>query len=179
MVTPFSLPNPGALNARPRLEETFGSRPELTRYRAGAALGGPLRKDRTFYYAAFERERTDRETASDLDAATLATINTALAGEAFRRSGVRRLTQGLFPAMFTESELSGKTEASDLELAIRDGGCGSDDDARHCRRLQYWRTHRSERQRNGENGRSAPHRDVDGDRRKPRDQRASGARRTP
>ena len=104
----FLFAQSGRLNARPRFEETFGSRPELTRYRAGAALGGPLRKDRTFYYAAFERERTDRETASDLDAATLERINTALAGEAFRRSGVRRLTQGLFPVVFTESELSGK-----------------------------------------------------------------------
>ena len=32
------------------------SRPTLHRYRTGVALGGPIVKDRTFYYAAFEQE---------------------------------------------------------------------------------------------------------------------------
>ena len=44
----------------------------------GLAVGGPLVKDRTFYYAAAEREQTHDETASDIDADAASAINRAL-----------------------------------------------------------------------------------------------------
>ena len=36
--------------------ETENATPNLHRYRAGLALGGPIVKNRTFFYAGFERE---------------------------------------------------------------------------------------------------------------------------
>jgi hypothetical protein len=122
----FLFAQSGRLNAQPRLEETFGSKPGLTRYRGGAVLGGPVRKDRTFYYVAGERERTEGETASEVDPETLSTINGVLAGAGFRRTGVTRLTEGLFPLTFTETELSGKlTHAISLRHSVTAGFAGT------------------------------------------------------
>ena len=53
----FLFGQSGIFNARPKLEETLGSSPSLGRYRGGLAVGGPILKDRTFYYAAVEREQ--------------------------------------------------------------------------------------------------------------------------
>jgi hypothetical protein len=44
----------GSLNARSPFE-TEREKPNLHRYRTGAALGGPIIKNRTFYYVAFEQ----------------------------------------------------------------------------------------------------------------------------
>src|ERR1035438_1558120 len=44
-----------ALNARNPFEAEHAT-PSLHRYRTGAALGGPIVKDRTFFYAAIEQE---------------------------------------------------------------------------------------------------------------------------
>src|SRR5262249_21954772 len=62
----FVFSESGALNSQPKLEESLGVKPSLRRYRAGGAIGGPIAKDRTFYYAAAEREGADDETASDI-----------------------------------------------------------------------------------------------------------------
>src|SRR5258707_6309511 len=50
----FLFGQSGLLDARPFLESSGGARPSLSRYRAGAAFGGPMVTDRTFYYAAAE-----------------------------------------------------------------------------------------------------------------------------
>src|SRR6266851_5211829 len=52
----FLFAQSGRLNARPKLEDTLGRKPALRRFRGGMAAGGPLVKDRTFFYAAGERE---------------------------------------------------------------------------------------------------------------------------
>ena len=96
----------GALNAQPKLEESFGVKPALTRHRAGGAIGGPIAKDRTFYYAAAEREGTHDETASDIALASARRINAALSAGVLPQLGTRALTIGLFPTERTETESS-------------------------------------------------------------------------
>jgi len=41
----FLFGQSGIFNARPKLEETLGAEPALQRYRAGAAIGGPISRD--------------------------------------------------------------------------------------------------------------------------------------
>src|SRR3954454_19196064 len=74
----FVFGQSGLFKARPKLEETLGTDPALRRYRAGGAVGGPISRDRTFYYAAAEREGTHDETASDISRSTATAINRAL-----------------------------------------------------------------------------------------------------
>ncbi|HEY6066734.1 MAG TPA: TonB-dependent receptor, partial [Thermoanaerobaculia bacterium] len=94
----------GRLDARPPLENAGGKKPSLTRWRAGAAVGGPVVADRTFYSAGAERERSRGEAASDIQPEDLRALNEILAG----RSDRPLLTAGLFPVGRDETELSAK-----------------------------------------------------------------------
>jgi hypothetical protein len=96
------------LNARPALEDTFGMKPSLTRYRGGLAIGGPIVRDRTFYYAAAEQEQTHAQTASDIGQPTALAVNEILARGTLPKLGTQGLTPGVFPTGLTETELSGK-----------------------------------------------------------------------
>src|SRR4029077_18306478 len=51
----FIFAQDGALKA-PAPFETEEGKPSFQRFRAGLALGGPIMKDETFYYAAVEQE---------------------------------------------------------------------------------------------------------------------------
>ena len=104
----FLFGQSGVLNARPALKDTSGVKPSLTRYRAGLALGGPVVKDRTFYYAAAEQEQTHAEAASDIDPQAVSAINATLAAGGFPKLGTRQLTAGVFPTSLTETEWSAK-----------------------------------------------------------------------
>lgn len=104
----FVFGQSGALNARPKLEESQSAAPDLARYRAGGAIGGPISKDRTFYYAAAEREGTHDETASDIAPAVASKIDAALSAGLLPELGTRALTIGLFPTERTETESSVK-----------------------------------------------------------------------
>src|SRR5262249_7280551 len=98
----------GTFNARPALERMNGAKPDLTRYRGGIALGGPLVKNRTFYYAAGEREHTRADGASGIDPEAVSAIDTALSSQAFANTGTRRLSAGRFPTGRSETEWSAK-----------------------------------------------------------------------
>jgi hypothetical protein len=104
----FLFGQSGRLNALPKLEDLFGVRPSLRRYRGGLAVGGPAVKDRTFYYAAAEQEYTRGQAASGTGLRTPSTINEFLAAGGLPRLGTQRLTTGAFPTSFNESELSAK-----------------------------------------------------------------------
>ena len=97
----------GALNARNPFEDQPG-KPDLRRYRAGFAIGGPLIRDRTFYYTAFEQEHTRAERASDIAPQVAAAINSFLAGGTSPRLGTRQITTGFSPVARAETEASGK-----------------------------------------------------------------------
>src|SRR5947208_780257 len=104
----FVFGQSGRLNALPKLEDVFGVRPSLTRYRGGLAMGGHVSIDRTFYYAAAEQEYSRGEAASDTGLRTPSTINGFLAAGGLPRLGTQRLTTGLFPGSLNETELSAK-----------------------------------------------------------------------
>lgn len=87
----------GALDARgPIADDAFPS--DLSRNRAGFAIGGPLRKNKTFYYAAVEQERSHGTESIEIGAAPQ--INAAL--------GAPLLTSKPFPVTRAETEVSGK-----------------------------------------------------------------------
>src|SRR5437899_1208269 len=74
----FLFAQDGALDARDPFETESG-RPSFRRFRAGFALGGPVIKDTTFYYAALEQEHNRGQIGSDIDATAASTINAFLA----------------------------------------------------------------------------------------------------
>ena len=97
----------GALNGTPPLEFT-PYKPDETRVRAGLALGGPLQRNRTFYYVAAEQEIAHGQDTNDLRPATVSQINAALA-QPGPLQGVA-LQGGFFPTSDQETELSGRID---------------------------------------------------------------------
>jgi hypothetical protein len=105
----FVFGESGRLDAPPPLEETRGNKPGLTRLRGGVAVGGPLVKDRAFFYTAVEREQANGEAASDIDPQVVSVINARLASGPFTRVAPQ-VTTGLFPTSLTETEWSVKVD---------------------------------------------------------------------
>jgi len=103
----FLFAQDGSLDARPPFV-TGNRKPELSRYRVGLAVGGPLVEDRTFYYAAFEQEHTRAESNSDIDPAVASAVNQFLASGAFPHLSTRRINTDFFPTARAETEVSGK-----------------------------------------------------------------------
>jgi hypothetical protein len=103
----FVFAENGSLNARNPFE-IGNTSPALHRYRTGVALGGPIVKDRTFYYAAFEQEHKrgleDSSTTPSLEAG----VNRILAGGAFPFLSGFRINDGQFPVARAETEASAK-----------------------------------------------------------------------
>jgi len=97
----------GALDARNPFE-TERAAPDLQRYRTGVALGGPIVKDRTFYYAAFEQEHSRSLEDSFINPGVASAIDRILAGGAFPRLSTRQINDNLFPASRAETEASAK-----------------------------------------------------------------------
>src|SRR5712672_1626958 len=105
----FLFAQDGALNARDPFETESGE-PSFRRFRVGAALGGPIVKDRTFYYAAAEQEHNRGEAGSDIDPAVVSSINAFLASGAFPGLATRQLATGFFPIARAETEAAGKLD---------------------------------------------------------------------
>lgn len=98
-----------ALNARDPFESEAG-KPSFRRYRAGFALGGPIAKNRTFYYIAIEQEHNRGQSGSDIDPGVASAINTFLAIGAYPRLATRQITTGFFPISRAETEAAGKLD---------------------------------------------------------------------
>src|SRR6266403_1891521 len=77
---------------------------------SGAASGGPLVRDRTFYYAAAEQEHNRGQAGSDIDPTVVSSINTFLVSGAFPGVATRHLATGLFPIARAETEVAGKLD---------------------------------------------------------------------
>ncbi|MFI5059134.1 MAG: TonB-dependent receptor domain-containing protein [Candidatus Acidiferrales bacterium] len=105
----FLFAQDGALNARDPFETEPG-KPSLRRFRAGLALGGPIVKGRTFYYAAVEQEHNRGQIGSDIDPAVASTINSFLATRAFPGLATRQITPGFSPTARAETESAGKLD---------------------------------------------------------------------
>src|SRR5467141_725853 len=105
----FLFAQDGALNARDPFE-TEPAKPSFRRFRGGAALGGPIVKDRTFYYAAAEQEHNRGEAAADINPVVVSSINTFLATGVLPGLGTRHLVTGFFPISSAETEVAGKLD---------------------------------------------------------------------
>jgi hypothetical protein len=96
-------------NARePFSDPPPASRLRFRRVQPGVALGGPLKRDKLFFYAAAEQEHLSAEDESEIDRAAHTRINSLLAsGFAPRLSG-RSLTPGRFRIGTDETEAAAK-----------------------------------------------------------------------
>jgi hypothetical protein len=105
----FLFAQDGALNARDPFETEAG-KPSFRRFRAGFALGGPIVKDRTFYYVAVEQEHNRGQIGSDIDPTASSTINAFLATGAFPSLATRHITTDFSPIARAETEVAGKLD---------------------------------------------------------------------
>jgi hypothetical protein len=103
----FTFVQNGALNGTPPLGLN-PYKPDESRVRAGVALGGPIQRDKMFYYVAAEQELARGEDTNDLEPATLSSINTAL--KQYRPRSNLTLQSGFFPTTDQETELSGRVD---------------------------------------------------------------------
>ena len=93
------------LNARnPEVES--GGRPLFRKYQPGVSTGGPIRRDRTFFFFAFEQSWESADEWSDAPRRSANIINSALATPAFARSGVSAVRPGLFSTGESDTEFS-------------------------------------------------------------------------
>ena len=114
----FLFAQDGALNARDPFE-TEQAKPSFRRFRGGVALGGPVIKDRTFYYAAAEQEHNRGRVGSDIDPAAVSNINTFLSTGAFPGLATRNLATGFFPTALAETEAAGKLDHQLTDASAR------------------------------------------------------------
>lgn len=115
----FTFIQNGSLNATPPLG-VYPRKPDESRVRVGVALGGPIRRDKTFYYVAGEQEMAHGEDANDLHPATVDAINAAQ--QKYRPMSSAPLHIGLFPTVDQDTELSGRIDQTltpDQALMVR------------------------------------------------------------
>jgi TonB dependent receptor/Carboxypeptidase regulatory-like domain/TonB-dependent Receptor Plug Domain len=105
----FIFAQDSALNAMDPFETEAG-KPSFRRFRAGSSLGGPIVKDRTFFYAAVEQEHNRGQTGSDIDPTVASTINSFLATGAFPGLATRQITTAFSPMARAETEAAGKLD---------------------------------------------------------------------
>ncbi len=103
----FLFAQDGIFNARDPFETESG-KPSFRRFRAGFALGGPIVKDKTFYYAAVEQEHNRGQIGSDINPGVASIVNAFLATGAFPGLGTRQITTAFSPIARAETEAAGK-----------------------------------------------------------------------
>jgi len=105
----FLFAQDGTFDARDPFETEAG-KPSFRRFRAGFALGGPIIKDRTFYYAAAEQEHNRGQIGSDIDPGVASAITPFLAKGAFPNLATRQITTAFSPTARAETEAAGKLD---------------------------------------------------------------------
>jgi outer membrane receptor for ferrienterochelin and colicin len=105
----FLFAQDGAFNARDPFETESG-KPSFRRFRAGFALGGPVIRDKTFYYAAVEQEHNRGQIGSDIDPTVASTVSAFLATGAVPGLATRQITTAFSPIARAETEAAGKLD---------------------------------------------------------------------
>src|SRR5947209_18938750 len=96
-------------NARePYSDPPPARRLRFRRYQPGGALGGPLKRDRLFFYVALEQEHLTGEDESEIDRTARTRINSLLASGFAPRLSVRSLAARPFPIGADETEAAAK-----------------------------------------------------------------------
>jgi len=100
-------------NERFNAREPFSDPPPASRLRfrrvqPGVALGGPLQRDKLFFYVAAEQEHLSAEDESEINRSARTRINTLLASGFAPRLAVRSLTRGRFRIGTDETEAAAK-----------------------------------------------------------------------
>ena len=72
-------------------------KPEFQRQNFGGTLGGPLKRNRTFFFGAFERMQRDESDVVTISDAAVATINATLAARPIPGSSITAIRNGVFP----------------------------------------------------------------------------------
>ena len=103
----FTFVQNGALNGTQPLG-IYPRKPDENRERAGLSLGGPIQRDRTFYYLAAEQEIAQGEDVTDLSPDTVSAINAA--APRFGALGSLQLHSGFFPTTDQQTELSARLD---------------------------------------------------------------------
>jgi hypothetical protein len=99
----------GVLNARdPLTNET--EPPYLNRFRAGLSAGGPIVRDRTFYYVAGEQEGAHGDDSSLISPSVATAINGLLGSGMFPAIATRIINPDLFRTARGETEISGRLD---------------------------------------------------------------------
>ncbi len=109
------LKNKNLNAANPILRDTL----PMTQAQYGASLSGPLKKDRTFYFANFERRELNQTGLSTISAANVATINTRL--QAIKYPG-QLISTGVYPNPVHTQNYFGKIDhqlTTNDQLAVR------------------------------------------------------------
>ena len=99
----------GAVNAKDTLTNET-SAPDLSRFRAGLSAGGPIIRDRTFYYLAGEQEGAHGDDSSLVAPSAASVINDLLSSGAFPRIATRAINPALFRVTRAETEVSGRLD---------------------------------------------------------------------
>jgi len=102
----FLLLQTAPMNAKEPFTFKTREKPDLARYRLGLALGGPIVKDRTFFYAALEQEHTLSDDNPFIDPQAVTAINNFLDGEGYPRLPTRIVTNSLYTTAQEETEFS-------------------------------------------------------------------------
>ena len=96
-------------NARgPFSDPSQTTRPRFRRFQPGGALGGPLKRDRAFFYVALEQEHLTAEDEAETSRAARTHINALLASGSAPRLTARSLSARRFPVGTDETEAAGK-----------------------------------------------------------------------
>ena len=96
-------------NARePFSDPPPASRLRFRRVQSGVALGGPLQRDKLFFYVAAEQEHLSAEDESEIDRTARTRIDSLLASGFAPRLSVRSLTTGRFRIGTDETEAAAK-----------------------------------------------------------------------
>ena len=100
-------------NERFNAREPFSDPPPASRLRfrrvqSGVALGGPLMRDKLFFYVAAEQELLSAEDESEIDRSARTRINSLLASGFAPRLSIRSLTTGRFRTGTDETEAAAK-----------------------------------------------------------------------
>ncbi len=103
----FIFEQNGAINATPPVQ-VAPRKPDSNAFRAGLSAGGPIRKNKTFGYAAAEQEMARGEDAGDLPPAVIQQINAALASGG--PLATTRLTPGFFPTANQQTEFTARLD---------------------------------------------------------------------